>query len=181
LELIELKRENSFLKNKLKISEKILNKNNIEKFCQRNSIEINLWMLADKDRKIKEKLSTYSLETNNNNNKNNIKKKKKKNQIDKKEKEESIEKDNQINIENIANTEIKSNKINEAKNKKKNIKMDIEDLSLSSNSFNNNNFNFERINNNGMEKKDSINFFNNKFTFEVDEKKIKSNIKKVKK
>lgn len=193
--LIELKRENGFLKNLVKNLEKILNKNLVDKFTKNNNIDINLWMLAEKDKKIKEKLSILRLENNitnnNNNNKNNQKKKKKKAPIEDKNNEESSQtdlntknnfnnKNENISADSFANPKVKSNKFKEAKNDKKNMKMDIEDFSLNSN-YDNNDFKFERINKTGFDRnKNSFNFFTNKFTSEPGQDiKIKSNIKKV--
>jgi len=195
LSLIESKRENALLKNRLKNLEKVLSKNLIDKYTRMN-IEINSWMITDKDKNIKAKLNAFSLENNINNNNNNYRNNlNRKNFLNIKAKEtESIEKDpNSINVNNnsknyenasvnsYANNKIKSNKLKEAKNNKKNMKkMEIEDFSLTSKS--NNNFNFEPINMSGFENKEFLNFFTNKSTMETgDGRKIKSNIKKVKK
>lgn len=187
LELIELKRENSFLKNQLKNLEKILNKNLIDKYTQKDKLEINLWMISDKDKKIKEKIKIYALEMKNNINKVNIKQKKKKIKIKEISANEES-KDNYLNnnendqdnserifINSDANVKIKSDNKKEINDEIKSFKINIEDFSVK-NDFDSK-FDFQGFNNFKYKsnKNDNFSSSNNNFDFELQDKQKKRN------
>lgn len=181
--LIELKNENKFLLKKVNSLERILSKNLFEKKIQKNNLEINLWALTEKDKKIKEKINIWNQE----NKKAHMNRKKKKFLVEKIENEEEFEeKSHKISnkkIENSYNSNLNKNIVESKikKGAKNNIKNNDSILENFSENSSNENFSFDRVNKFNTDNKNNFNFLTNNFVFEPTDKKSKINLKKEKK